>query len=95
MLYIDHFGNVVLDMTRQQFEAIANRRAFRIGFRGIEEVSEISDNYYEVDGNEKLCRFNQAGIGNCPAPCHAPQMLGMKLYTEGHLLYRHVKITFL
>ncbi len=95
VLHIDHFGNVVLDITRQQFEAISNGRAFRIGFRGIEEVSQISNNYYEVDNNDKMCRFNQAGyLEIAIRGANASQLLGMKLYDEGHLLYRHVKITF-
>ena len=95
VIYVDHFGNVVLDITRQQFEAIANGRAFRIGFRGTEEISEIRDNYYEVGANDKMCRFNGTGyLEIAIRGANASQLLGMRLYKEGHLLYRHIKILF-
>lgn len=95
VIYVDHFGNVVLDITRQQFEAIANGRSFRIGFRGSEEISEIRDNYYEVGVNEKMCRFNQAGyLEIAMRNANASQLLGMRLYNQDHLLYRHIKIFF-
>lgn len=95
VIYVDHFGNVVLDITRQQFETIANGRSFRIGFRGTEEISEIRDNYYEVGVNEKMCRFNQAGyLEIALRNANASQLLGMRLYNQEHLLYRHIKIFF-
>lgn len=95
VIYVDHFGNVVLDITRPQFEAIANGRAFRIGFRGTEEITEILDNYYEVGPNDKICRFNQTGhLEIALRNANASQLLGMRLYKQEHLLYRHIKIFF-
>lgn len=95
VLYIDHFGNAVLNLTRTDFDRLSGGRPFRLRFFDTEELAELSETYYDVPEGHRMCRFNSAGYleinvrrGN------ASQLLGLKLQHEKSLLYRHLKITF-
>jgi S-adenosylmethionine hydrolase len=95
VLYIDHFGNVVLNLTRTDFDRLSGGRAFRLRFFDTEELAELSEVYTDVPEGHRMCRFNSAGyleIGVRRG--HASQLLGLKLHHEKSLLYRHLKITF-
>lgn len=95
VIHIDRFENVVLNITREDFERTGRNRPFTIEFAKNEVINELSDNYYDVREGEKLCRFNNAGYleisinrGN------AARLLGLKLAREKHLIYNTVKISF-
>ncbi len=95
VIHIDRFENVVLNLTREDFERIGRNRPFSIEFARNEVINELSKSYNDVREGEKLCRFNNAGYleisinrGN------AARLLGLKLAREKHLIYNTVKISF-
>lgn len=61
ILFIDNFENVVINITRQEFEEQRNGRNFKIVFKRNETIDTISDNYTSVSESEKLAWFNSAG----------------------------------
>jgi hypothetical protein len=95
VIHIDRFENVVLDITKEQFERLSEGRSFRIRFMRNDEISTVSHNYYEVRDGEKLCRFNSAGhLEICINRGKAASLFGFRLHREQHLLYRSIKILF-
>lgn len=95
VIHIDRFGNVVLNITKDQFQEIGQDRPFRVLFMRDEEITKISTHYYNVSKGEKLCRFNSTGYleiainrGN------AASLLGLRLYREMDLMYKTIKIYF-
>ena len=95
ILYIDRYENVVLDITRQQFEEIVQNRPFRIKIMRAEDIITISNNYNDVKNGEPLCRFNNAGFLEI-AFNHAPaaSFLGLGSFSTGNLRYQTIKIFF-
>jgi S-adenosylmethionine hydrolase len=61
ILFIDHFENVIINITESEFEAQRNGRKFKIVFKRNEVIEEISNSYANVDESEKLALFNSAG----------------------------------
>ena len=61
ILFIDSFENVIINITKEEFEINKNSRKFKIFFRRNEAFEEISMNYTDVPGTEKLAWFNSAG----------------------------------
>ncbi len=61
IIYVDRFENVVVNITRNDFEHVRKGRGFRIVFRGNEVIQRISDNYSQVPEGGKLAFFNTAG----------------------------------
>ncbi len=95
VLHIDHFGNVVLDLQKAQFEKIAIGRPFRILLLRNDEITTISESISEVAISDKLCRFNGAGyLEVAVRKGNAAQLFGLRLHREDLLLYRHIKIFF-
>lgn len=62
ILYIDRYGNIVLDITRPQFEELLQNRPFRIVMRKVQDITTVSNNYNDVSVGNALCRFNSAGF---------------------------------
>lgn len=94
VIHIDRFENVVINITREQFEKIGRNRPFRIQFIR-EEVSSISTHYNNVREGEKLCRFNQTGYLEIAINRgKAATLFGLKLNREQHLIYSTIKIFF-
>lgn len=61
-LYADRFGNVYFNLRREMFEKIRNGRTFKVFYRGMEPLTEISGSYGDVAPGEMLCLFNGAGF---------------------------------
>jgi S-adenosylmethionine hydrolase len=61
ILFIDSFENVVINITKDDFEEQRNNRKFKIFFRRNEAFETIHDNYTDVPTTEKLAWFNSAG----------------------------------
>lgn len=61
ILFIDHFENVVINITKEEFTEQRNGRSFKIVFKRNETIDVISDNYTSVSESEKLAWFNSAG----------------------------------
>lgn len=95
VIHIDRFENVVINITREQFESVGNGRPFRIQFMRDEEITELSTYYHNVKPGDKLCRFNSTGYleiainrGN------AASLFGLQLHSEQKLFYNTIKIFF-
>ncbi len=95
VLYIDNYGNIILNVTQSYFYEIAKGRKFRILFMRDEEINEISHHYNDVPLNEKLCLFNTAGYLEIAInKGHAASLFGFKIADERNLFYTNVKIFF-
>jgi len=95
VIHIDRFENVVINITKEQFETIGNGRPFKIQFMRDEEITELSTYYHNVKPGDKLCRFNATGYleiainrGN------AASLFGLQLHSEQRLFYNTIKIFF-
>lgn len=94
VVHIDRYENVVLNMTREQFERVGRGRPFRILFMR-DELSQISTHFYNVAEGQKLCRFNATGfLEICINRGKAASLFGFKLYREKHFIYNTIKIFF-
>jgi S-adenosylmethionine hydrolase len=95
ILYIDRYENVVLDITREQFEAMVKNNPFRIKIMRLDDITSVSNNYNDVGKDAPLCRFNSAGFLEI-AFNHAPaaSSLGLGSFSTGNLRYQTIKILF-
>ena len=106
IIFIDQFENVVINLTKNEFEEHRKGRRFRIVLpsRNDDGIVRISDNYASVEQGERLAWFNSAGYlelavnkGNLAG------LFGLKRYSGGtslnelpsnKLMYERVKIFF-
>ncbi len=95
ILYVDRYENIVLDITRTQFEEMVKSRPFRIKLSRVYEITTISNSYNDVEKDEPLCRFNRAGYLEI-AFNHAPaaSLLNFGSFSTGNLRYQTIKIEF-
>ena len=61
IIFIDNFENVIVNITRDQFEEQRKGRSFRIVFKSDEVIDRVSETYADVNEGEKLALFNSAG----------------------------------
>lgn len=61
ILLIDQFENVVVNITREEFNRVRNGRNFKIEFTRNESIHSISENYASVAETDTLAWFNSAG----------------------------------
>lgn len=61
ILFIDHFENVVINITREEFETHRQNRSFKIVIKRDEVIDRISDHYHSVQEGQMLAWFNSAG----------------------------------
>lgn len=61
VVYIDSFGNVITNISKELFNRVQGGRDFTLNFRRNETISQLSWHYNEVPEGEKLCLF---GISN-------------------------------
>ena len=99
IIFIDSFENIVVNITREQFEEQRNGRKFRIVFKRDEEIIRISESYSDVGEGEKLALFNSAGYLEIAInKGNAAGLFGLKGFTEklrqGQLSYHTIKVYF-
>ncbi len=61
IIFIDRFENVIVNITRQDFEKTGKGRAFYIQFKANETIRKISLGYPQVPEGGMLAFFNAAG----------------------------------
>lgn len=61
IIHIDSFENVVVNITRTQFDHWRKGRRFSIFFRRDEVITQMSETYADVPEGHKLALFNAAG----------------------------------
>jgi S-adenosylmethionine hydrolase len=104
IIFIDNFENVIVNITKEQFEAQRRNRKFRIETRRNDDLDRISETYADVPEGEKLALFNSAGYleiainkGNAAGLLFG--LMGYKeepanAYLQNRLFYNVVKIFF-
>jgi S-adenosylmethionine hydrolase len=95
VIHIDRFENVVINLTKEQFDTIGKGRPFRIEFMRDEAITQLSTHYQNVRSGDVLCRFNAAGYLEI-AINHgkAASLLGLRLHREQDSIYNTIKIHF-
>ncbi len=99
IIFIDSFENVIVNITRQQFEEQRQGRKFRIAFTRGEIIDRISETYADVTEGEKLALFNSADYLEIAInKGNAAGLFGLKGFSEkireGQLAYHTVKVYF-
>ncbi len=80
VIHIDRYENVIINLTRDQFETWGGKRSFRLSFVGMEEIETISANYHDVREGFKLCRFNSNDyLEICINRGNAASLFGLRL----------------
>lgn len=105
IIFIDNFENVIINITKDEFEEQRAGRKFKIVFKRDEVIDSISNSYADVQHGEKLALFNSAGYLEIAInKGNAAGLLGLQGYTENSaasaqiinnkLIYQMVKIYF-
>ena len=106
IIFIDNFENVVVNITRDEFEEQRKGRSFKIVFKRDEVIDKISDSYADVNEGEKLALFNSASYleiainkGNAAGlfglqGFSEKQNQGQSQYLNNRLFYQMVKVYF-
>ena len=61
IIFIDNFENVIVNITKDEFEEQRKGRSFKIVFKRDEVIDRVSESYADVSEGEKLALFNSAG----------------------------------
>lgn len=104
IIFIDNFENVVVNITREQFEAERKGRSFKIVFKRDEVIDKISNTYADVPESEKLATFNASGYLEIAInKGNAAGLFGLQGFTarsgnsamfQSRLFYQTVRIYF-
>jgi len=106
IIFIDNFENVIVNITRDEFEEQRKGRSFKIVFKRDEVIDKISDNYADVAEGEKLAMFNSAAYleiainkGNAAGlfglkGFSEKQQQAQQQYISNRYIYQTVKIYF-
>jgi len=103
IIFIDHFENVIVNITREEFEERRKGRSFRIVFKRDEMIDKISETYADVGEGEKLALFNSAGyLEIAIQKGNAAGLFGLQGFTEqsqnqylqSRLFYQTVRVYF-
>ncbi len=60
VIHIDNYENVMLNISRELFERIWNKRQFALYFKRNNPITKLSQHYSDVPVGEILCLFNSA-----------------------------------
>ncbi len=105
IIFIDHFENVIVNITRDDFEEQRKGRSFKIVFKRDEVIDKISETYADVNEGEKLALFNSAGYLEISInKGNAAGLFGLQGYSEksvsqaqllqSRLYYQTVRVHF-
>ena len=100
IIYIDNFENVIVNISKIEFEEHRKGRNFSIIFKRDEVIDKLSNNYSDVPKSDKLAFFNSAGyleiaINNG----NAAGLFGLQGFSESQTInnkvfYQTVRIHF-
>jgi S-adenosylmethionine hydrolase len=60
IMYIDNYGNAIVNITRDMFERVVQDKRFTI-LANIANTKTVSQHYSDVDEGDLVCLFNSAG----------------------------------
>jgi S-adenosylmethionine hydrolase len=61
IIHIDHFGNVVINLTEQMFEKVRGGRRFQLYYKPTDPITELSRDYGDVPVGDAIAFFNPVG----------------------------------
>ena len=61
MIYVDHYGNLILNVNRDMFTEIGNGRPFKIYYMRNDFIDYICANYNDVQEGDVVCIFGETG----------------------------------
>ncbi|HET9058018.1 MAG TPA: SAM-dependent chlorinase/fluorinase [Chitinophagaceae bacterium] len=105
IIFIDNFENVVVNITKEEFEEQRKGRSFKIVFKRDEIIDKISETYADVNEGEKLALFNSAGYleiainkGNAAGlfglQGYSEKQSQQNQYLQNRLFYQTVRVYF-
>ena len=105
IIFIDNFENVIVNITKEDFEEQRKGRSFKIVFKRDEVIDKISETYADVAEGEKLALFNSAGYleiainkGNAAGlfglQGFSEQQQQQSQYMNNRLFYQTIKVYF-
>ena len=106
IIFIDNFENVIVIITREEFEEQRKGRSFKIVFKRDEVIEKICDSYADAQEGEKLALFNSAAYLEIAInKGNAAGLFGLQGYSEkqnqaqyqylnNRLFYQTVKVYF-
>jgi S-adenosylmethionine hydrolase len=104
IIFIDNFENVIVNITKEEFEEQRRGRSFKIVFKRDEVIDRISESYADVNEGEKLALFNSAGYLEIAInKGNAAGLLGLQGYSEkqqhnqyinSRMFYQTVRVYF-
>lgn len=105
IIFIDAFENVIVNISKEEFEEQRKGRSFSLIFKRDEEIDKISETYADVAEGEKLALFNSAGYLEIAInKGNAAGLFGLQGYSEkqhsiqsqlnNRLIYQTVKVYF-
>jgi S-adenosyl-L-methionine hydrolase (adenosine-forming) len=107
IIFIDNFENVIVNISKEEFESHQKNRKFSIVFKRDEIIEKISETYADVPEGEKLAFFNSAGYLEIAInKGNAAGLFGLQSFAEkqqkvlqvqfanNHIFYQTVKVFF-
>ena len=107
IIFIDNFENVIVNISKEEFEEQRKGRKFSIIFKRDECIEKISETYADVPEGEKVAIFNSAGYleiainkGNAAGLfglqgfSEKQQKLLQVQFANNHIFYQTVKVYF-
>jgi S-adenosyl-L-methionine hydrolase (adenosine-forming) len=103
IIFIDNFENVIVNITKEEFEEQRKGRSFKIVFKRDEVIDKLSETYADVNEGEKLALFNAAGYLEVAInKGNAAGLFGLQGYNEKqhgskqskNLFYQTVRVYF-
>ncbi|MBS1496730.1 MAG: SAM-dependent chlorinase/fluorinase [Bacteroidetes bacterium] len=104
IIFIDNFENVIVNISKEEFEEQRKGRSFHIVFKRDEKIDKISETYADVSEGEKLALFNSAGYLEIAInKGNAAGLFGLQGFSEKQqqvqqynhtLIYQTVKVYF-
>lgn len=105
IIFIDNFENVIVNISKDEFEEQRKGRSFTIVFKRDEVIDKISETYADVSEGEKLALFNSAGYLEVAInKGNAAGLFGLQGYSEKQqqfipqynqrLIYQTIKVYF-
>lgn len=62
IVYIDHYGNAVLNISAELFKRVRQGRKFNMYFKRHDPITKVVRHYQEVEVGETVCIHNSAGL---------------------------------
>jgi S-adenosyl-L-methionine hydrolase (adenosine-forming) len=103
VLHVDHFENVIINITLEEFEEQRRGRKFKLIFKRDEVIDRISETYADVPQHHKLALFNSAGYLEIAInKGNAAGLFGLQVFKnetqaafqQSRLYYQKVRILF-